>query len=306
MISDATPTSTLISIYQKKSKDSTAANIVDGKEAMNYHYRQILSLADNWVNERTKYGNSKENQRSYLLPPDYLYMKQVRFKSGNDWHPLTEVKTMDEWHYLTNSNRYVTIPDFYFVFNEQGNMYIELDGIPDADGSQNIEIVYEGFQNRLVFPDDVSSPGTVAINNGESTITGSSTTFASSYVGRFIRPTDAKHWYEIKTYTSTTVMVLVNYFQETSITGKGYLIAEIPRLPPGFGKTPLWGALMDYWQLENKNNYAMYKQLYDQDVALIRAKYQKKTKGSVVPGAPVGRRHPRSPINYPNSLLSRL
>lgn len=306
MISDAVPTSDLIAEYKKKTKDSTAANEADGKEKMNYYYRQLLSLADNWINERTKYGNSKQNQRSYLLPPDYLYMRSVRFKQGTQWYPVTEVKTLDEWHYLTQTPHYVTIPDRYFIFNEQGNMYIEFNGIPDADGTQNIEVVYEGFQNRLTFPSDVTSPGTIAITQGAATVTGSSTTFSADYVGRFIRPTDAKHYYEIKSRTSNTEITLVNYFQESTISGKGYEIVEIPRLPPGFGKTPLWGACMDYWQLENKDNMAVFKKLYDQDVAVLRAKYQKKTKGSVVPGEPVrGYRYDR-PVNYPNSSLARI
>lgn len=296
------PTSTLLSQYLKDTKDSSADNTQVGKDKIGYYYLQLLAEADNYTLEKTVYGNAKDNQRSYLLRPDYIHMKTVRFKMADHWYPLTECPNLDEWHERTAYASYVSIPSHYIVINEQGNMHIELDGIPDADGTNNIELIYEGYQDPLYFPTDYET-GTVTIAQGAAGVTGASTVWTSAMAGRFFHPTNSKYYYDIKAVGSNTSLTLVNTFQEDDITGGTYEIVECPRLPAEFQYSPMWMAIADYWVNKDKSKSQMYEARYARDLVLLRQKYRKKTAGRVIPGRSVNGSSWPVPRNYPKAAI---
>ena len=60
---------------------------------------------------------------------------------------------------------------------------------------------------------DDYSTGTISVTNGSATITGSGTTFTADMVGKKIRVDGENPFYRIKTFTSTTVLVLEQPFQ---------------------------------------------------------------------------------------------
>lgn len=303
-------TSFLTTEYQKHTRDVSAANLVSGKARIDHHYTFLLAESDNYIVERTKYGILKDGQRSYLLPPDYIQMKTIRVKnSAGDWIPLTEIPSLDRWQAITTSSTHETdVPELWTVINEQGRLYFELHPLPNADGdleSPNLEIVYEGYQDRLLFPADYST-GTIAITNGSASVALTDGVFPAGSVGRFILPTDGKYWYEIKTRTSDTAAVLVNYFQETTITAQGFTIAEMMRLPAEFHMTPVWGAVWDYYMSNNAKKANEYKSRYLNELTALRAKYQKKSKGAVIRGIPVRTQNPGVPRNYPRTTITRI
>lgn len=303
-------TSFLTTEYQKFTRDTSAANLTAGKERINHHYTFLLAEANNYVVERTKYSILKEDQRSYLLSPDYIQMKTVRVKnSAGDWIPVDEVVSLNKWHArTTSSTRQASVPTGWIIINEQGNLHLEVDPLPDADGnlaSPNLELVYEGYQDDLTFPADYTT-GTIDLTNGSAAVVGSSTVFAASHVGRFLKPTNGKYWYEIKLRNSDTSATLVNYFQETTITGSGYTIAEMMRLPREFHYTPIWGAVWDYYMPINQKKADEFKNRYLNELNALRAKYQKKTKGAVIPGIPVNTPGSWVPRNYPRSVITRI
>ena len=297
-------TSSLISEYQTLTKDSSAANLATGKLRMQHHYTFLESEADNYSVEKTRYAITKNLQRSYLMPPDYKKIKTVRAKSGSVWYPLEEVKSLEKWHALTGSVDYSNIPTSYIVINDDGNVHIELDPVPNADGnaeSPNLEFIFEGYLDPLTFPTDYTT-GTVTATNGSETITGSGTTFTAAMVGRFFNI--GKWWYEISSVNSATSLTLVNYYQETTGAGQSYTIAEILRLPPEFSYTPLWGTLRDYWQTGNKELADKYDGYYARELLMLQHKYKSKSKGAVTRGMQVGSRHSGVPMNYPTSSLT--
>lgn len=299
------PTSTLNSEYQLHTKDSSTGNIATGKTRMNYYYTVLLGEADNYVVERTKYAKAKQNQRGYLLPPDYIKMKTIRWKeSSTIWTPIVEIKSLDKWNEITSIIRTSSIPDYWFIFNEQGNLHMELDPIPNADAAaNNIEIIYQGYQDPITFPTDYTT-GTVTINQGEASVVGSGTSFASSMIGRFLQISGGKYFYEVKSVTDTTHLTLVNHFQESSVSGGSYAIQEVPRLPAEFSYAPLWGAVMDYYLPKDAKKAKEYENKYLRDLALLRQRYRSKTKGAVTPGRPVSPGQGNTvPRNYPNSLI---
>lgn len=301
------PTSILLSEYLLHTKDSTAANIVLGKQRMDFHYTFILAESDNYVVERTKYSKLKADQRSFLLPPDYIKMKRVRVKISSKWYLVTPSLNLDKWAWSTELETTSSIPVEWTVINEQGNMHIELSDIPNADSDVvNFEIVYEGYQDPLLFPDDYIT-GTVSINQGSSSVSASDgVSFTDAMVGRFLKVTGGKNWYDIGAIGTARTLSLVNYFQEPDVTNIGYIIAECPRLPHEYHRTPLWGAVSEYYLPNNSQKAKDYEKLYARDVLLLKNRYSSKTKGRVSPGIRVGGGYPSVPRNYPNTALRRI
>ncbi len=298
------PTSAqLLSQYLTHTKDSSDENSTRGKEMIQYYYSFLLSEANNYVIERTSTGSLISGQRSYFMPQDTIKPKNVRIKQGDVWYPLIEVKSIDQWHQMIGFEYTSNIPTHYMFFNEQGNLYIELDPIPSVTVSEGFEIVYEGQQSPLVFPADYVT-GTVTIALGAYELVGSGTTFTSSMVGQSFNPTNGKFWYDIKKFTDTTHIDLVNNFQEVSISGSGFTIGEVLRLPMEFDKTPLWGACAEYYKPTDAKKSGEYEAWYARDLLLLQDKYKSKSKGHVTQGRPVGVNRSYVPRNYPTSALT--
>lgn len=300
------PTSRLLADYILHTKDKTAENIARGKERMDYYYTFLLSETKNHVVERTKYSKLKANQRSFILPGDYIKMKRVRVRIAGVWYLLLPVHSLDKWADVTALETTTSIPIQYAIVNEQGQLHIELTDIPNADSNvRNFEIVYEGYQDPLLFPDDYTT-GLITINQESADVAGNTLTqWTDDMIGRFLKVNNGKTWYEIANVGSIHVLSLVNYFQETSVENVSYTIAEVPRLPHEYHRTPLWGAVAEYYLPNNAKKSADYERLYARDVLLIQNKYQSKTTGRVSPGVRVGNPLNKVPRNYPTSALTR-
>lgn len=295
------PTSVLLTEYLKHTKDKTSENRSLGIDRIGHYYTFLLGQANNYVVERTKYSKLKANQRSFLLPYDYIKMKRVRVKIGETWYKLIPNISLDNWAEVTAYDTITSsIPSEYNVINEQGRAHIELADIPNLDSSTlNFEIVYEGYQDPLLFPDDYAT-GTVDLVQGQANVSGSDTTnWTESMEGRFLKISGGKTFYEIANVGSSHALSLVNYFQEQDVTGANYIIVEVPRLPHEFHKTPLWGAVMEYYLPNNSAKSKDYERMYARELLLLQNKYKSKTTGRVFPGRRVGGYGGSVPRNYP-------
>jgi len=298
------PTITLLNDYLKYTQDSSSTNSDTGKRVINHYYAFLYAQADNYVDERTKFTDIKNGQRSYLLPNDYYKMKRVRAKANSLWYNLRVVTNLDEWAEYTYRNIIGPIPYAYTLFNEQGNMHLELDIVPSADVTSGLEMVYEGYLNALSFP-NIYTTGTVTITHGSYVVTGVGTNWlsAGNLVGQSIQVTGSTTWYEIASVTDDTHLTLVALFQESTVTGSGYQIAELIRMPREFDYTPVWAAVADYWTITNIAHANPYTQKYQQELAFLEGKYKSKTTGSVSPGKRVAPIEPSWPRNYPRTRI---
>ena len=297
-------TSDLVNEYKLLTKDSSDNNVLVGKLRMQHHYTFLASEANNYAVEKTRYAVTKAAQRSYLMGPDYFKIKTVRVKSGDQWHPLEEVVSLEKWHARTGIVSSNAIPTHFIIINDDGNVHIELDAVPSADGDPedpNLEFIYEGYLDPLNFPADYVT-GTISVTNGSAVITGSGTTITAAMVGRFLNV--GKWFYEIASVINGTTFSLVNYYQEATGSGQSYTIAELLRLPPEFSYTPLWGALADYWRNGDKELSKQYEGYYVRELLMLQNKYKSKSKGAVTVGRPVGGIPAWTPRNYPNGLLT--
>ena len=287
--------------YKRDTKDSTANNVIVGKQMINNYYIYLLGQCNNYIAEHTKYSILKDGQRSYLLPKNYIKMKTVSVKQGDQWFPVMEEVSVKKWKDKTVTLREGPRPYEYIILNERGQIHVELDPVPDADGNPltpNLELIFEGYQDRLVFPEHYTT-GTVAINQGSSSFTITGATLTSAMVGRSIRPTDGKYWYEIKEVLSAESGTLTQVFQEASVSGAGYIIAEVLRLPPEYGFSPSYAATRDHWRTKNASLAKEFDQAYGRDLIIMQGQYKAKSTGAVIPGRPVSYTAGSVPRNYP-------
>jgi hypothetical protein len=68
--------------------------------------------------------------------------------------------------------------------------------------------------------------GTVSVTSGTDTVAGTSTTFDSTYVGRFIKIDSSTVSYEITAFTAPQTLTLEGNFNETSVTDGDYVIYQ--------------------------------------------------------------------------------
>lgn len=80
--------------------------------------------------------------------------------------------------------------------------------------------------------------GTISINQGSATVTGVGTAFLATHVGALLFTDGSPSFYTIKTFTSTTEVILDSNFQEANVSGVAYTLSQPLIVPPSdFGHT---------------------------------------------------------------------
>lgn len=62
-----------------------------------------------------------DSNRSYGLPPNYLFIKTVKIQIGNRWYNLTEEESTEMWNYRTEY-AYGGIPSEFYIESNYGNV----------------------------------------------------------------------------------------------------------------------------------------------------------------------------------------
>ena len=107
---------------------------------------------------------------------------------------------------------------------------MEIYPFPTAAGTADYGTFY--YVKRVVdMQYDDYTTGTVTLTNASAVVTGASTTFTAAMVGRYIKGNLDARWYELSTFTSTTVMGLKKTFQGTTASALAYTIGEMPLIP---------------------------------------------------------------------------
>lgn len=141
-------------------------------------------------------------------------------------YDLKPVDSYDAWNALNASTYSGTIiPRFFFQRQKDFGIY----PTPGATGD-TITVVYNPLLKDLSL-EDVTT-GTVAVVNGDATVTGTATSFDASYAGRWMRIDDDGYWYRILSITDTTHLELEKNFEGSTDTSSTYIIADCPELPP--------------------------------------------------------------------------
>lgn len=211
--------------------------------------------------------------QTYPLPSDYSKIKTGTLTIGNlRWNPR-EIASRQEWDDLNVFPYYADIPNNYFVWKNQFNLW----PIPSTTGN----IISFNYKRRI--PDlsisDYTTPGTVSVTKGSTSVTGSGTSFvptvntvSESRWIQFSQPTGDNLWYQIASIDSTTGITLATPYMGSNISGSStYTIGQMPLLVEDFHDMLLWKALTYYFSsiVDNPKKKQEFEDAYNTKLVLL-------------------------------------
>lgn len=164
---------------------------------------------------------------------------------GSVQYPLQVINSQHSWDVLNAIQiQPSAIPQFLFPRRNDFGIW----PIPQAAYTVTF---YHFIRDRSLLVEDYTA-GTIAVTNGDATVTGTSTTFTAAMVGRWIEVTDTTNadygwFYRIASYTDATHIELENTWQGTTATGLAYRIGQTPEIPEEGHSILVDGVASDYY-----------------------------------------------------------
>lgn len=212
------------------------------------------------------------------LPYDVDLVESVSVLVSDTTYTPDPVASADEWEKLQYSTYTSDIPEKWYVRDGKIALW------PRPATSGNVITL----NSKIRVPDlnraDYTTGTVDIITNGSHKVTGASTTWTESMVGRWIRvthsDTDASsgdgEWYEIAAQESATVIYLARPYGGRSLTtgaGAAYTIGQMPYLPEAFHDVPEYHAAFRYWSKEKDDRAIAFKNMRDEGVAELFTSY---------------------------------
>jgi len=164
----------------------------------------------------------------YSYPPGINVIDTVTIDNDTIIPPLTIIQNQREWDLLNSGPAVSGIPSHIYMRARDFGLY------PIPGDAYTLTLTGRYYPKNMTALDYTT--GTVTVAQNSQTVTGDSTTFTSSMIGRYFTPTDNLgvsngEFYKIGAYSSALVITLETYFEETSLAGATYLIGESPEIP---------------------------------------------------------------------------
>jgi len=255
-----------------------AVTLTKIKRDLNIGATMFLAVLAREYNRKSRFTDLVANQQFYQMPEDAHKLKEVVASSGGWDMPLEQIPDEHAWRMLNMTNN-VGQPTYYFL---KGYDEIGLYPIPGADITSGLELVFSPTHVQLTQADYTT--GTLTVTNASQTVTGASTTFTANMQGQWLQVTDGTdgNWYRISEVTSATVLVLENYYQGYSGSGKAYRIGQVVDVPEEYQEAPSDYACYRYYLRRDPNKAAVFKTLFDNAVQEAREKYGETTDNSII------------------------
>lgn len=239
--------SDLIAICQQGAgNDTSAASLTFFKQRINARAGLILAKLPSHLSEITRTFSTVEDQQYYHYPPGNMKeIESLKITIGSVDYPLKPIHSNQRWNEINALTIQAgAIPTHYFKRQRDFGIY------PIPQAAYTGTIVYSIRAGGMTATDYTTS--TVTVVENDATVTGSGTTFVVAMPGRWFSLADTNGesrgtWYRIGSFTSTTVLELETYFEETGEAGASYIIGESPELPEEGHELCAHGALMDYF-----------------------------------------------------------
>ena len=246
------------------------------------------SAAISWsvaLTEAATTAISTTGQQYYILPANISKVKDITVTVGQQKFTPVPILTQVDWDTINFLPYTSDIPQYVFLTSAvPGGQAVGIFPVPSTTGNVIT------FNHKLRVADMTYADfttGTVAGTAGSTAITGSSTTWNSvgtfplntdlTFANLFIRITPPKGdgiWYQIRSFTSDTVLTLVQPLVSTPLsplTGAAYTIGQFPLLSEDFHDMIVHGALKVYFNSVNKqtDQFKMYDALYKERQQLL-------------------------------------
>lgn len=248
-------------------KNTASAHLTYIDSVANADYKLLCALRDWPFLERNRTISTTASTQFTTLPYDCDLVREISVIPTGSTTRYTprEVTSRADWDRLNLSTFDSDIPEYWFVLNGQVGLWPR----PASTGNT----IYVQQKTRAVDLNAADyTTGTISTTvttAGVTTVTGASTVWSTSMIGRYIRitATDAAAtlvgdgvWYEIAGVASTTSMTLVRAYGGTAIAAAtaAYTLSQMPLLPEAFHDLPWLASAGDYWSKEGDKRAKYY------------------------------------------------
>lgn len=216
-------------------------------------YQLILAKLKNFHLQKATSISTVANQQYYEYPIDLTNIETVVVTVGSVNYPLDVINNQGSWDILNAIQVSASaIPQFFLPRSPQINRAAGGGfGIwPIPQDVYTITFNYH-YRDRNLTVEDYTD-GSVALTNGSTTLTGTTTVFTPAMVGRWFTINDPTstgqgYWYLITNYVSATQLTLYSAWQGATGTGLSYRIGETPLIPEEGHRILCDGATADYY-----------------------------------------------------------
>lgn len=267
----------LLDTYADETKDSTSANRTRGARYIGDHHLSLAAFKLHDYRSKTATITSVAGSNTYNLPLDCDKVKNVYIVVSSTKYPQVEVPSETDWDHITarlttNGSQYAGL---YFIRNGK----IEFsDKFPDTNSTITINYLVHAYE---LTKEDYTT-GTLSINNGSATVTGSGTTWNTANINLAAAMIKlGTEWYDISSIDSTTQITISRNYEGTNLSGSTYTIGDVPIIQPAYQRLLWLGACADYYNRKESNTTSYYQNEYTKLRAELEAMAVKKTAGSV-------------------------
>jgi hypothetical protein len=280
--------------------NSSADNLLWGTEVLMDSLRYLITKY--YFNERSYSvpGGSIAQTQFYNLPPQVKKLINVTVQIGTLIYQPTECPSRSTWDYLNTIPVYQDYPARFFVWNGQVGLF----PIPASSGNA-ITLNYKTRIVDLSQADvtNVTATTTVSVTTNTTTVTAAGNAFQSWMAGQWIRipfsnTTTATNgdnqWYQIASVTSATVLVLMNNYSGTTVSGGNFTIGQVSILPEDYQDLPLYRMGVIYYttRFPDPTKAQLYQKLWDAGEAALDDEFGSKTSSIILPDQEVNMINP--------------
>lgn len=271
MISYTQAVTTLRQFVKYESGDTTTDAFV--LNLFNDSIRAVCAVRGWWFLYTAKTFASQASVSTYPISPRIREITELYAVVGTTVYRPQPIYNEETWTRIKQANLGTSdTPRFYKV---TGNS-VEIAPTP---ASTNITFTVKGRMRPRDFNATAGADyttGTIsAVTNGGTTVTGSSTSWNATMVGKLIRITNTAsanggdgYWYEITAVGSTTSLTIAEPYEGTSISGgtAAYTISDVMPIPEEWQLAPIYRVAALYASVNDPANpkmAAMWWKLYD-------------------------------------------
>jgi len=208
------------------------------------------------------------SQESYPLPFNCAQIHSIIVTiSSVDYVAQDFPGSENQWLALAASNTESAYPYYYFIKRNEYLFY----PIPSTS-DYTITIRYQCMPTELTADDSATSTIKTLVASG-TTVTSNAAAFTAAMVGRYFRIDADLNWYQIASYTSTTVIELEREYGGAAISAgtSAYTIGEMSLLPEPCQEMPIDYALFIYYLQKKDDKLAsIYKAKWDEGLVRLR------------------------------------
>lgn len=267
---------------------SDALSLLKFKRDMNIGASKFLAMLGREYNRHSRFTDLVSGQQYYQMPEDAQKLKELIVSTGSYRPPMEQIP--DEWAWnMMNMLSITGQPTHYWI---RGNNEFGLYPTPSNSITSGIEMVFS--PKHVQMTQDDFTTGTISITQNDTTLTHSGTGFTAKMVGQWFQNTDGtdENWYQIASFTSTSVLELANNYQGTSVSGSAFRIGQVMDLPEEFLESPVdYSMYRHYARRGDMNKAAEFKALWQEALQMAKETYGNTTESQVITAEPQFRQY---------------